>query len=290
MKCYENKNGAVKKTVLVTGCSSGFGRQISFFLKERGWQVYATARQEEEIKFLKGEGLKAFFLDLNSSESVRILAQDVLKDSNGSLTAIVNNAGFTQIGAVEDLSRESLRNQFETNVFGSIELTNYFIPVFRKQGYGRIVFITSSDNNAFAFPFLGAESASKNALMTFCNALRRELHNTNISVSSICPGGFHTRILEKATKYFSERVNIEKSFHRESYKKLMSYFTNSLKANKHLDLIAQEVFKILESKKPKICVVVPFETKLHYLVHKYLPERLLDCLLYLKMKFTYKII
>jgi NAD(P)-dependent dehydrogenase (short-subunit alcohol dehydrogenase family) len=227
---------------------------------------------------------------LNSSESIKNLVGDVLERTNGLLTAIVNNAGFTQIGAIEDLPREVLRNQFETNLFGPIELTNHLVPVFRRQKFGRIIFIISSDNNGFAFPYLGAEAASKNALATLCNGLRRELRGTNIAVSSICPGGFNTNIIPKAVKYFLDRVNVEKSSHKQAYEKLIAYFSNSLQANRDLNLVANEVVNMLESDKPKIRVVIPFETRLHYLAHRYLPERVLDFLLYLKMKSVYKII
>ena len=144
-----------EKSVLITGCSSGFGKCTAYFLKEKGWHVYACARKEEDVALLKKSGFDSFQLDLTSTQSVKKCLENVLNSSGGSLTALVNNAGYTQIGAVEDLSREAMVNQFQVNVFGAMELTAGLIPVFRKQGFGRIVFI-SSVNGRFTFPFFGA--------------------------------------------------------------------------------------------------------------------------------------
>ena len=281
-----------QKTVIVSGCSSGLGREIARSLKVRGWHVFATARKDSDVENLVQEGFDAMQLDVDSSESIRHATGLLLKACGGSLGALVNNAGFTQIGAVEDLSRETLRKQFETNFFGPIELTNTLIPLFRRQGYGRIVFIASSDNNGFAFPMLGAESASKNALVSVCTALRRELWGTNIHVSYVCPGALHTRIMQKALQELPMGIAVETSAQRQRYEKMIPFFARSAQGSRGDEVrrTAKVVCSLLESRKPKVRVVVPFSTKLHFWAHRHLTERVLDFLLWCKMKFVYKIL
>ncbi|MCM8797522.1 MAG: SDR family NAD(P)-dependent oxidoreductase [Candidatus Omnitrophica bacterium] len=283
---------SLQKMVLITGCSSGFGRETARYLKARGWRVFVTARKENDIQNLLQEGFEPIPLNLASSASIRCAVETLLRATKDKLDAVVNNAGYTQIGAIEDIPREVLREQFETNFFGPIELTSMLLPVFRRQGYGRIIFIANSDNNGFAFPFLGAESASKNALVTVCNALRRELKGTNINISYICPGGFHTRLMEKALARFRESITIEKSYYKSKYEKLVAFLakTDCAAHSDNLISIAQTVYKLLESKKPRIRVVLPFSTKLHFWAHRFLTERMLDTLLFLKMKFVYKML
>jgi NAD(P)-dependent dehydrogenase (short-subunit alcohol dehydrogenase family) len=130
-------------SVLITGCSSGIGRCVTRGLKARGWRVFATARREADVRDLHDEGLESLVLDLDDSVSINDAVRSVLDRTGGHLDALFNNGAFGLPGAVEDLSRAAMRAQFETNLFGWLELTNAVIPVMRKQGHGRIVMNSS---------------------------------------------------------------------------------------------------------------------------------------------------
>src|SRR3989344_2890819 len=132
-----------ERTVLITGCSSGIGRCLAQGLRARGWRVFATARKPADVKTLADEGFESLPLDVDSSDSIHAAVEEVLQRTGGRLGALINNAGFGLPGAVEDLSRTSLRVQFETNVFGGQELIRLLLPVFRAQNAGRIVQMSS---------------------------------------------------------------------------------------------------------------------------------------------------
>src|SRR2546421_8317243 len=132
-----------RRAILITGCSSGIGLCLAQGLSARGYRVLGTARKPEDLAMLTAKGIEAFTLDLDSSDSVRAVADEVLQRTGGKLYALVNNAAFAITGAVEDLSRVALRAQFETNVFGTQELTNTILPAMRAAGEGRIVHISS---------------------------------------------------------------------------------------------------------------------------------------------------
>src|SRR5437868_12156997 len=131
------------RTVLITGCSSGIGFCLAQGLHVRGYRVFASARKPQDVAALRGHGLEALELDLESSASVQTAAQTVLERTGGKLYGLINNGAYGIPGAVEDLSRAALRAQFETNVFGTQELTNYLLPAMRATGAGRIVQISS---------------------------------------------------------------------------------------------------------------------------------------------------
>jgi NAD(P)-dependent dehydrogenase (short-subunit alcohol dehydrogenase family) len=167
-------NGGTARSVLVTGGSSGIGRCVARGLQARGYRVFATARRAPDLEVLRNEGFEAIPLELTDSASIREAADRVLERSEGRLYGLFNNAGYGQTGAVEDLSREVLRAQFETNLFGPVELTNHIIPAMRRQGRGRII-NNSSVLGLVALPFRGAYSASKFALEAITDSLRLEL-------------------------------------------------------------------------------------------------------------------
>ena len=129
----------MKKTILITGCSSGIGYCVAKALHERGYRVFATARRQESVEMLRAEGLECLYLDLTDSNSIHWAFEEVMRRTDGELYALFNNGAYGLPGAVEDLEREALRVQFETNVFGWQELTNLAIPVMRRQNYGRII-------------------------------------------------------------------------------------------------------------------------------------------------------
>ena len=177
------------KSVLITGCSSGIGLCVAKGLRARGYQVFATTRKKEDVAMLKELGLNSLQLDLDDSISIQNAVKQVLHETGGTLYALFNNGAYGQAGAVEDLTRDTLRAQFESNLFGWLELTNAVLPVMRKQGYGRII-QNSSVLGLVAMPFRGAYNASKYALEGLTDTLRQEVTHTseNIHISLIEPG------------------------------------------------------------------------------------------------------
>ncbi|HKK14539.1 MAG TPA: SDR family NAD(P)-dependent oxidoreductase, partial [Gammaproteobacteria bacterium] len=162
------------QSVLITGCSSGIGHATAKALRDAGYRVFATARKTEDAARLSTEGFESLRLDLADSRSIAEAVGEILERTGGRLYGLFNNGGYGQPGAVEDLSRDVLRAQFETNVFGAHELNTRVIPVMRTQGYGRIV-QNSSVLGLIALPFRGAYTASKYALEGLYDTLRLEL-------------------------------------------------------------------------------------------------------------------
>jgi NAD(P)-dependent dehydrogenase (short-subunit alcohol dehydrogenase family) len=204
------------RTILITGCSSGIGLAAAQILNERGWRVFATARKDEDVEMLPMRGLESLELDLDDSASIRAAVEEVLTRTGGRLDALFNNGAYGQPGAVEDLSRQAMRDQFETNLFGWLELTNLVIPVMRRQGHGRIV-MNSSLLGLAGFPFRGAYVASKFALEGLTDTLRLELAGTGIHVSLIEPGPIASKFRENALRQFRRHIDLDRSVHREAY-------------------------------------------------------------------------
>lgn len=204
------------RAVLITGCSSGIGHAAAHALQARGWRVFATARKTDDVARLQAEGLESLPLDLDDSASIQAAVAEVLARADGRLDALFNNGGYGQVGAVEDLPRAALQEQFETLVFGAAELTNLVIPVMRRQGHGRIVFNSSVLGYA-AFPYRGAYVAAKFALEGLADTLRMELAPAGIRVSLIEPGPITTCFRENCVPHFLRHVDWRQSVHRAQY-------------------------------------------------------------------------
>src|SRR5690606_26302326 len=155
--------------------------------------------------------------DLDSPASIEAAVGQILERTAGRLYGLFNNGGYGQPGAVEDLSRDAIRAQFETNVFGTIELTNRVIPVMRAQGAGRIV-QNSSLLGLVALPYRGAYNASKYALEGFYDTLRLELHGSGVQVSLIEPGPITSRFRANAHAMYRRHIDVEHSVHRDTYR------------------------------------------------------------------------
>jgi short-subunit dehydrogenase len=243
------------KSVLVTGCSSGIGLATAELLRSKSWQVFPTARKAEDLESLRQAGFDAVELDVTSSESIFSAVQTVLGETGGQLGAVVNNAGFGMPGAIEDLTRDAMRHQFEVNLFGLQELTNRFIPVFREQGYGRIVNV-SSVVGRISLPFMGIYSASKFALEAVSDALRVELSVDGIGVSLIEPGPIKTRFSTNSAGQGENKLDTDSSKFGNAYTK---YFEKRREGGMSEDrfrlppeAVAEKIFHALESTRPKI--------------------------------------
>ena len=187
---------AVPRSVLITGCSSGIGRATATRLAERGWTVYASARRTESIADLAERGCRTLALDVTDEDSMKA-AVAAVEAAEGAVGALVNNAGYSQSGAVETVPLERIRAQFETNVFGLVRMCQLVLPGMRRQGTGRIVNV-SSMGGRLTFPGGGAYHGTKHAVEAFSDALRFESRGFGIDVVLIEPGLIKTRFGETA--------------------------------------------------------------------------------------------
>jgi NAD(P)-dependent dehydrogenase (short-subunit alcohol dehydrogenase family) len=202
-----------ERSILITGCSSGIGLCAAQTLKRRGWRVFATARKAEDIARLRQDvGVDSLYLDYAEPQSIAAAAEHVLLATEGKLTALFNNGGYGQPGAVEDLTRDVLRDQFEANVFGWHDL-----PAMRAQGQGRIVFC-SSVLGLMAAPYRGAYCASKFAVEALADTLRMELAGSGIHIALIEPGPIASRFVEHAVEAYRRNIDLEGSPHRDIYR------------------------------------------------------------------------
>jgi NAD(P)-dependent dehydrogenase (short-subunit alcohol dehydrogenase family) len=184
------------KAVLVTGCSSGIGRATAERLALRGWTVYATARRAETLAPLARAGCRTLALDVTDEASMRAAVQTV-EDAEGAVGVLVNNAGYSQSGAIESVPIERVRAQFETNVFGLVRLTQLVLPAMREQRWGKVVNL-SSMGGRFTFPGGGVYHATKYAVEAISDALRFELRGFGVDVIVVEPGLIRTAFGETA--------------------------------------------------------------------------------------------
>jgi NAD(P)-dependent dehydrogenase (short-subunit alcohol dehydrogenase family) len=189
------------RAVLVTGCSSGIGAATAARLAGAGWTVYATARRPETLAALEAKGCRTLALDV-TDEASRRAAVDAVVAEHGAVGVLVNNAGYSQSGAVESVPDERVRAQFETNVFGPLALCRLVLPGMREQAWGRIVNV-SSMGGRFTFPGGGVYHASKHALEALSDALRFELRGFGVDVIVIEPGLIRTGFDSAATRELS---------------------------------------------------------------------------------------
>jgi NADP-dependent 3-hydroxy acid dehydrogenase YdfG len=185
------------KAVLVTGCSSGIGQATAAGLVEAGWKVYATARRPETLAELRDRGCQTLALDVTDEGSMRA-AVDAVTDAEGAVGVLVNNAGYSQSGAVETVPIEQARRQFETNVFGLLRMCQLVLPGMRAQRWGKIVNL-SSMGGRLTFPGGGLYHATKYAVEAISDALRFEVRGFGIDVIIIEPGLIVTNFGEVAS-------------------------------------------------------------------------------------------
>jgi NAD(P)-dependent dehydrogenase (short-subunit alcohol dehydrogenase family) len=269
------------KTIVITGCSSGIGYSAATELKKRGHNVIATARKPDDVTRLTQEGFTALQLDLADSQSIQQAVIRVIELTDGHCDALFNNGAFGQPAAVEDLTRDVLRYQFETNLFGTHELTNLLIPLMRKQGHGRIIY-NSSILGLVAMRYRGAYNASKFALEGLADTLRLELYGTNIHISLIEPGPILSNFRENSYALYKKNIDPTHSFHKQAYEAMETRlqkegaavaFTLPAKA------VVDKVVHALEAKQPKMRYYVTFPTYLFAVLKRILPMSWLDALL-----------
>jgi len=190
--------GSPSKAVLVTGCSSGIGRSTAELLAGKGWTVYASARKLDSISDLEARGCRLLEIDVTDEDSMRAAVTKV-EEAEGAVGVLVNNAGYSQSGAVESVSPEDVRRQFDTNVFGLIRMTQLALPGMRRQRWGKVVNVGSMGGK-LTFPGGGLYHATKYAVEAISDALRFEVASFGVDVILVEPGLIKTRFGETAAE------------------------------------------------------------------------------------------
>ncbi len=266
---------------MITGCSSGIGRFCALQLKQDGWQVFATARKDEDIAALKNEGIEAFFLDYCDVKSIHRAFRQVMKATGGRLDALFNNGAYGQAGAVEDLSTDILRQQFEANFFGWHELTNLVLPVMRKQGQGRIIHC-SSILGFIPIAWRGAYNASKYALEGLATTMRLELEGSSIHISLIEPGPIKSKFDINGLPHFIEKIDRENSVHAKKYESQLKRLQSGGGSNR-FRLGPQAVYAKLDhalnAKRPRAHYLVTAPTYFMAIARRLLPYSMLEKIL-----------
>tara|TARA_B100000959_G_C14950093_1_gene611570 strand:+ start:560 stop:1393 length:834 start_codon:yes stop_codon:yes gene_type:complete len=267
------------KSVLITGCSSGIGLCIAKGLKEKGYRVFASARSIDDVKNLQNLGFESLLLDLSSSESINT-AVFKLYEMTDTLYALINNGAYGQAGALEDISRDALEKQFQSNVFGWHELTNLVLPRMRDLNVGRIIYI-SSVLGFVSMPFRGPYVASKFAIEGLIATLRLELSDTNIKFSSIQPGPIESKFRKNAYLAFKQNVDISSSHYQDQYKIMIKRLQSgkNVKFTLPPEAVLKSAIHALESSNPKNYYRVTFPTKFFAFLGNILPSKWMDYIL-----------
>lgn len=243
----------MQKSILITGCSSGIGYDTAHYLHKNGYRVFASARKRKDVQRLKDEGLQSYLLDVTKPETISETLEAILAQTDGKLYAVFNNAGYGQPGAVEDISTDVLKEQFETNLFGLHEVTRQVIPIMRAQGYGRII-QHSSVLGLISLRFRGAYNSSKYAIEGLCDTLRLELDKDDIHVVTINTGPVHSDFRKNATKKYYEHIHGKPTVFEEEYKKELIPYEGKKEKDiftRDSDVVVANIIKALESKKPR---------------------------------------
>ncbi|MGV8939107.1 MAG: SDR family oxidoreductase [Allorhizobium sp.] len=265
-----------RPTIIVTGCSSGIGAFCARALEDDGWRVFATVRKVEDLEPLRQIGIETMLMDYTDTASVRALVETVRERSGERIDALFNNGAYGQPGAVEDLSTDVLRQQFETNFFGWHELTRQVIPVMRKRGRGRIV-QCSSILGLIPFRYRGAYTASKFALEGLSLTLRMELGGSGIHVSLIEPGAIASRFTANALTHIEENIDLKGSVHAGDYEKQLARLSGTGPANRHKlgpDAVYKVLVHALTARRPRPHYLVTTPAKQGTLLKRLLPADL----------------
>ena len=269
------------RTVFITGCSTGIGYTAAHQLQQRGFNVIASCRKQDDIIRLQNEGLTCLYLDYSDSQSITNAVAEIIRLTDGKLYGLFNNGAYGQAGALEDLPREALKEQFEANFFGWHQLVTELLPVMRKQGEGRII-QNSSVLGIVAMKYRGAYNASKFAIEGWTDTLRLELSETNIKISLIEPGPIETEFRSNALKAFKKWVNIDNSPHKEKYLIQQQRLEKEQSGSAFVlpaDSIIPPLLHALNSSRPKARYRVTFPTYLFAALKRLLPTKYLDMIL-----------
>ena len=271
----------VSKAVLVTGCSSGIGRAVALCLAGHGWTVYASARRPETISELAAHGCRLLQLDVCDPDGAR-QAVETVEEIEGAVGVLVNNAGYGLEGAVEEVPIEDARTELETNFLGAARLTQLVLPGMRRQGWGRIVNM-SSVGGRLTIPGGAYYHASKHALEALSDVLRFEVRGFGIDVIVIEPGAVRTRWVDKATVAMDSRSDPAgpyAAFDAAVARRLRGAHEGVLKlAARSPDAVARTVERAISARRPRTRYVVPRAAQLFTGSRRVLPDCAWDALM-----------
>ena len=267
--------------VLITGCSSGIGHATAKRLAERGWRVYATARRLESIADLGAAGCETLALDVTDEQSMRS-AVAAVEAADGVVGALVNNAGYSQSGAVETIPMERLRAQFETNVFGLVRMCQLVLPGMRRAGRGRIVNV-SSMGGRLTFPGGGAYHATKHAVEALSDALRYEVGAFGVGVVIVEPGLITTEFGNVAAASVATAGEGDDAY--GSFNATVAAATRRIyegpmrRLGGGPETVARAIERALAARRPKTRYVVTPSARLALASRRLLPDRAWDAMM-----------
>jgi NAD(P)-dependent dehydrogenase (short-subunit alcohol dehydrogenase family) len=264
------------KAVLITGCSSGIGHATALELQGRGWTVYATARRPDSIADLAEKGCRTLALDVTDEDSMAA-AVSAVEQAEGAVGVLINNAGYSQSGAVESVPLDEVRGQFETNVFGLVRMCQLVLPKMREQGWGRIVNI-SSMGGKLTFPGGGFYHATKYAVEAISDAMRFEVRGFGVDVILIEPGLIVTRFGEAATATVPGGADGPYAHFNETVGKLTTnaYTGPMAKLGGPPEKVAKVIVRALEARRPKPRYAITPSAHFMIAQRRLTPDRLWD--------------
>lgn len=264
----------MKRVALITGASSGIGREVCLKLSEKGYCVYAAARRTDRMKDLEKQGIRVISLDITDEESVYSCVETI-RNETGRCDILVNNAGYGSFGTVEDVSIEEARRQIEVNLLGLASVTRRTLPLMRDNHYGRIVNISSTAGK-LATPYGAWYHASKFAVEGFSDSLRMEVHRFGIKVIVIEPGFVKTEwgvIAAEHLKHSAENGEYAQSAVKYAMRMNDIYKNGRLTSP---EKIAKTIVHSIEADRPRARYVVGFMAKPAIVMKRLLPDKLLD--------------
>ena len=261
----------MKKVILITGISSGFGKETAVFLARNGHTVYGTVRKPAEIDPF----VHVLQMNLLSPDSITKAAQTVIHNE-GRIDVLINNAGMHTGGPIETLPLEYVKMQMDTNFYGLVHLTREVLPVMRKQGSGTIINF-GSIGGLMGLPFQGFYSASKFAIEGFSEALRMEVKQFGIKVVVVNPGDFHTNNTSNRRQFLAESAEDP---YKTQFSKTLSIIENDEAKGWAPEILAKKMLKIVECKNPKHrYLIASMEQKLAVVLKKILPGKIFSKIL-----------
>jgi NAD(P)-dependent dehydrogenase (short-subunit alcohol dehydrogenase family) len=277
----------VSKAVLITGCSSGIGRATAEHLAGRGWTVYATARRPDSISDLEAKGCKTLRLDVTDEASMREAVRAV-EDAEGAVGVLVNNAGYSQSGAVEDVAMDEVRRQFETNFFGLVRMCQLVLPGMRRQGWGRIVNV-SSMGGKLVLPGGGFYHATKHAVEAFSDALRWEVAGFGVDVAVIEPGLIRTSFGDAAAHAVESGTRsdgVYAEFNAAVAKATQETYEQGplARLGGGPETVARAIEKAISSRRPRTRYKVTPSARLALMARRLLPDRAWDAVMRSQIK------
>ncbi len=268
--------------VVITGCSSGIGYCLAKGLKERGYQVIASCRHQKDVDRLIQEGLTGSIrIDLTDEDNINEAVGLIQEISGNNVYGLINNGAFGQPGAMIDMRREVLRDQFETNVFGTQQLTNGLLPLMLQQGTGRVIQI-SSVLGFVCLRFRGPYNASKYALEAMTDTMRLEHRSSGVYFSLVEPGPITSRFRLNALKKYQDNIDGSGSLFKATYEELEKRLqsTEEIRFTLPPEAVLKATIHAMESRRPRIRYHVTFPTYILAFLKRALSDRWLDAFLH----------